>query len=179
MLTPIARQRGATLIDVLVGLLLLSLGLTSTAALHVRLLAHMQSAQQRAAATQLALDLSERLRANALAATQGVYDAALLEALAPAPGPGADSACAAGALCSGAEIAARDLRAWHEAAQRALPAPGLVLQARATVPAAVDIWVTWRPAGIGPFADPSLRGECPPAQHDDPQLQCLALRGAL
>jgi hypothetical protein len=82
-------------------------------------------------------------------------------------------------VCSGAEIAARDLLAWHEAARRALPAPGLVLQARATVPAAVDIWVTWRPAGIGPFADPSLRGECPPAQRDDPQLQCLALRSAL
>lgn len=58
------RQRGVTLIEVLVALVIVAVGLLGLAGLQVRGLSIQKDAHGRAIATQLALDLADRMRAN-------------------------------------------------------------------------------------------------------------------
>ncbi|VXC94151.1 type IV pilus modification protein PilV [Pseudomonas sp. 9Ag] len=72
-----ARQRGATLIEVLVAMLILSVGLLGLAGMQMTALKSNQSAYYRSQATVLAYDIIDRMRANRTEALNGVYDIAL------------------------------------------------------------------------------------------------------
>jgi len=63
------RSRGVTLIEVLVALVIVAVGLLGLAGLQVRGLSIQKDAHGRALATQLALDLADRMRANRVPAT--------------------------------------------------------------------------------------------------------------
>lgn len=69
-----ARQRGATLIEVLIAVLILSIGLLGLASLQVNSLRFNHSAYLRSQATILAYDITDRMRANRDAALAGTYD---------------------------------------------------------------------------------------------------------
>lgn len=71
------RQRGATLIEVLVAMLVLSVGLLGLAGMQMTALKSNQSAYYRSQATVLAYDIIDRMRANRTQALNGVYDIAL------------------------------------------------------------------------------------------------------
>ncbi|HCJ29231.1 MAG TPA: type IV pilus modification protein PilV [Pseudomonas sp.] len=71
------RQRGATLIEVLVAMLVLSVGLLGLAGMQMTALQSNQSAYYRSQATVLAYDIMDRMRANRADALNGVYDIAL------------------------------------------------------------------------------------------------------
>lgn len=68
------RQRGATLVEVLVAFLLLSLGLLGMSALQIGALQNSHSALQRSQATKLAHFMLDAMRANAAAARNGDYN---------------------------------------------------------------------------------------------------------
>jgi type IV pilus assembly protein PilV len=68
-----ARQRGVSLIEVMVTVVILSLGLLGLAGLQANGLRASQSAFYRAQAAQYALDMTDRIRANALPATASSY----------------------------------------------------------------------------------------------------------
>lgn len=70
-------QRGATLIEVLVAMLILSVGLLGLAGMQMTALKSNQSAYYRSQATVLAQDIIDRMRANRTEALNGVYDTAL------------------------------------------------------------------------------------------------------
>ncbi|MCQ4313670.1 type IV pilus modification protein PilV [Stutzerimonas sp. VN223-3] len=72
-----AIQRGATLIEVLVAMLILSVGLLGLAGMQMTALQSNQSAYYRSQATVLAYDVIDRMRANRSDALNGVYDIAL------------------------------------------------------------------------------------------------------
>ncbi|MBS68395.1 MAG: type IV pilus modification protein PilV [Pseudomonas sp.] len=72
-----ADQRGATLIEVLVAMLVLSIGLLGLAGMQMTALKSNQSAYYRSQATVLAYDIIDRMRANRTDALNGVYDIAL------------------------------------------------------------------------------------------------------
>lgn len=67
--------RGLTLVEILVALLVLSIGLLGLAALQTTSLRFNTSAYYRTQATALAYDLSDRMRANRQAALDGLYNA--------------------------------------------------------------------------------------------------------
>ncbi|MEO8019279.1 MAG: type IV pilus modification protein PilV [Pseudomonadota bacterium] len=67
-------ERGATLIEVLVALLVLSIGLLGVAALQVSALQTNQSAHVRSQASVLAYDIADRMRANRAVALAGGYN---------------------------------------------------------------------------------------------------------
>ncbi len=71
---PRQTQRGVTLIEVLVALLVLSIGLLGLAGLQTVALQHNQAAYMRSQATNLAHDVADRMRANREAALAGDYD---------------------------------------------------------------------------------------------------------
>ena len=67
-------QRGATLVEVLVALLVLSIGLLGVAALQVSALQTNQGAHVRSQASVLAYDIADRMRANRAVALAGGYN---------------------------------------------------------------------------------------------------------
>ena len=67
------RQNGATLIEVLIAVVVLSIGLLGLAGLQVTSVQSNHSAYQRSQATLLAYDLAERMRANRSAALGNDY----------------------------------------------------------------------------------------------------------
>jgi len=103
-----ARSRGFTLIEVMIAVLVLSLGLLGLAGLQATSLKANASAATRGQATLLAYDIIDRMRANRDAALAGTYN----NALGTAPTSGGSDCQANGATCDGNAIAAYDLNQW-------------------------------------------------------------------
>jgi type IV pilus assembly protein PilV len=107
-----AQQSGFTLIEVLVSVLVLSIGLVGVAALQGVSLKNTQSAFMRSQATALAYDLADRMRANVIAARTGLYD----------PGTAATvAACKSATGCTAQDMAKNDLAEWNAAIATYLP----------------------------------------------------------
>jgi type IV pilus assembly protein PilV len=75
----IFHSRGITMIEVLVALIILSIGLLGLASLQANSLKYNQSAYMRTQATQYAYDIADRMRANRDVALGGGYDIALAD----------------------------------------------------------------------------------------------------
>ncbi len=73
-------QRGFTLIEVMVAVVVLSLGLLGLAGLQVTGLRNNQSASFRSTATVLAYDITDAMRANRTDARDGKYEIAMADA---------------------------------------------------------------------------------------------------
>jgi type IV pilus assembly protein PilV len=101
-----AAQRGFTMIEVLVAVLVLSIGLIGLASLQGVSLQFNNSAYLRSQATNLAYDMADRVRANRRAALNGAEYNLAVGVATPAPGTLADT----------------DLSEWRTALQNSLPA---------------------------------------------------------
>ena len=99
------RQKGFTLIEVLVAVIVLAIGLLGMAGLQATALRYTSTAYQRSQATSLAYDIADRMRANVGAARAGAYNIPL-NATAP----------------TGNTLAASDLQEWRRAQANTLPA---------------------------------------------------------
>lgn len=103
-----SRQSGFTLIEVLVAVVILSVGLLGVASLQVQGLKNNQSAYLRSQATLLAYDMADRMRTNSTRAIAGDYDD--FDSLSSVP---SDPGCISGAIgCSPANLADTDLFEW-------------------------------------------------------------------
>ncbi len=111
------RVDGFTIIEVLISLLVLSVGLLGLASLQVVGLQNTQGGAQRAQATNLAYDITDRMRTNPAAVTAGSYNLAAPVTTgmgAPNPAPIVLVDCfGAAANCSAAQMAAHDLGQWQ------------------------------------------------------------------
>jgi len=106
------QQSGFTLIEVMVSVLVLSIGLVGVAALQGVSLKNTQSAFMRSQATALAYDLADRMRANVISAKTGLYD----------PGTAAKvTACKSTTGCTAQDMAKHDLAEWNAAIATYLP----------------------------------------------------------
>lgn len=104
-------QSGLTLLEVLIAVLILSIGLLGLAGLQTASLRFNTSAYYLSQATALAYDLADRMRANRDAALAGAYNA--VDFANPAP--------ACGNAAGGGTIAAQDIASWRNALACALP----------------------------------------------------------
>jgi type IV pilus assembly protein PilV len=107
-------QGGFTLLEILVSIVVLSIGLLGLAALQVVSLNNNQTAYYRAIATQQAYDMADRIRANRTGVTAGNYNA-LTTTIPTAPD------CMTN-VCSAANMAIADHAQWNTNNQRLLPA---------------------------------------------------------
>jgi type IV pilus assembly protein PilV len=101
------RNGGFTLVEVLVTLVILSVGLLGVAALHTASLRNNLDSAMRTQASVLAADIADRMRGNRNAAVSGSYNLALTDATPAVTGT--------------PTLAQRDLNAWRTLLAQALP----------------------------------------------------------
>ncbi len=109
---PVRSQRGDTMIEVLVTIIILAVGVLGAAALQVTTLKNLSSSHSASVAAILAEDFSERMRANP---TEALNDAYVHDAV-----PGAFPDCVADA-CSMAQLASYDIGSWWQQVTAVLP----------------------------------------------------------
>jgi type IV pilus assembly protein PilV len=131
--------RGFSLVEVMVALVVLSVGMIGLAALHGQSLSAGRTALFRSIAINLSADMADRIRVNRLA--QGAYaGGAANNNCDPAGGGGVD--------CLPAQMAAHDLFMWNQAVQQLLPnGQGQVLFNNGTNPPTYTINVSWDQVG--------------------------------
>jgi type IV pilus assembly protein PilV len=147
----IHKHRGFTLLEVLIALLVLSIGLLGLAALQTSGLRSNQMATMRTLATQIAYDMTDRMRANPTGMTNLEYVIATDETPAASP-------------ATTAEI---DLTEWRAQVAR-LPGGLSSITRSAGPPVTHEITVYWDEERKG-----AVLGSCPPA--DNTELRCLRL----
>lgn len=144
-----ALARGTSLIEILVALLVMTLGLLAMISLHTAAVRYHKMAEFRSVATQLAEDYGDRMRANLTGARNNnyVYTAPWSAVAAKPADPGitcAPGACAAATMA--AQVAASDIAQWLNNAAGMLPGVGLFAQKPAGAVAGstvMDVWITW------------------------------------
>lgn len=169
MLMTRRQTKGSTLLEVLIALILLSGGVLSTALLYANSLQYSKMAQTRGMATDIALELADRMRANAgtAYAFADSYDENPAEVEVPA--------CTIPTACTPNEIAAIDIAEVRNRLRLSLPGGWLRVQTNAAADMA-NIWIMWTdPDAVG-SDETSLAGNCPDGV-DGPQ--CLPMRVSL
>lgn len=121
------RQRGITLVESLVAIVVMALGVLGILGVQMRTLADTQTSVRRAQAVRLIEDLSERIRVN----PSGLYQLASYAIDTPIPStpPTAQDLAASQTLqnncgstaCTGTQLATRDRALWLATVQQSLP----------------------------------------------------------
>jgi type IV pilus assembly protein PilV len=109
-----SRQKGFTLLEILVSVFIFALGLLGLASLHVVGQRANHDAFLRSQAIIQAYDMADRMRVNSDGVAAGVYDA-----IAP-PAATVSNACLSSG-CTSAELAAIDAAEWQSSNANALP----------------------------------------------------------
>lgn len=122
------QQRGATLIEALVSILLFSLGLLGIAGMQVSALTFQKSSWAINRVAEVTIDIAERLRANPDGVTLGRYVYAEDYATASTANLPTNDCRNSGAQCSGAQIADDDLSALIAKARTTLPQGAIRLE---------------------------------------------------
>ena len=177
--------RGFSLVEVLVAMLVVSMGILALAGLLQASARYSKMSELRSTATLLANDIADRIRANPIGAELGAggYDLtakAFPTALAAAP-----AACTSKAPCGPAELARADLAGWTARLRATLPKGSAWVQfhaGKAAAPDFVDVWVAWAdPLTLAPGISTERSGtECPPDwKTTDSSVRCVYLQVAL
>lgn len=107
-----AREKGFTLVEALVTVVVFGIGLLGVAWLQFFSIHFSTSAHQQSLATFLAADLVERMQANPVAAQNGDYDN---------PTVSSEPADCVSAACTPAQLASRDVWEWQQEVQNRIP----------------------------------------------------------
>lgn len=136
------RQKGFSLVEVLIALVIMSVGMLGIAGLYVQSMQAGRTSMFRHHAVTLAGDVADRIRANPRAA--GAYTAAT----------GTDNNCVlGGVMCTPAQMAANDILLWREQAAETLPGGDVAVVfavAAGLVPPTYQITVSWTEPGQVP-----------------------------
>jgi type IV pilus assembly protein PilV len=119
----VADQKGMTLIEVLVTLILVSVGLLGVAALQLASLRNNEESYMRSQASVLAADILDRMRANSIAFRAGDYDVSFStpEEETAEEAPAEETEESEGEEEATDSAASRDIAAWQTELARLLP----------------------------------------------------------
>jgi type IV pilus assembly protein PilV len=189
---PLGKSKGVSLIEVLVSVVIASIGLLALAGVNATSIRYTKMSQYRAIATQLANDMGERMRANkgvpasagppTIVATgflAGDYDFTTDFAGQATTATLPTELCnTAASNCTPADIAALDVAQWRLQARDQLP-EGSVYMVRQAGNVAMDLWVVWRDPAVANTDDsPALSSECPDglSRNSDMSIRCSYFR---
>ena len=158
---PLHSQSGSTLLEVLVAILLLSLGFLAVASVHASAFKYGKMSEFRSTAVSVGSALIERMRAN----PAGVSAAAYLSAADkyPADLPAAVS-CGDVQVCDPGVIAQADQASLQQLARSALPQGDLYVRQNTGVSGATvyEVWVRWTdPDDVAAAQTSNVQGGCP------------------
>ncbi len=132
------QERGFTLIEVLVTVIILAIGLLGLAGLQLSGLRYTHSAYQNSQATSLGNDIIDRMRVNSPQAANGAYDIAI------GATPTSASCIGIGANCNPATLANADLSEWKQSLAAILPLGDGAIQRNVTASGlSVTITIQW------------------------------------
>lgn len=131
-------QRGFSMIEVLVTLIIVAIALLGAASMQLYAMRINQGGQFRTQAVFLASDIVERMEANKQEAINGSY------VLGNTTDAGTLSAACSAAACTAASLAAYDLNQWGNAIEALLPQPSWqITRTRAGNPSTYSIVISW------------------------------------
>ncbi len=175
-------QTGASLIEVLVSIVIASVGLLGLAGMNAASMRYTKMSQYRATATQLVSDVAERMRANNTnaAALAGYVLGADFASQSTVPTVPSPSCRLASDTCTAAQMAAADMQQWRSTVRSRLPEGSVSIRADAATVGAYDIWIAWRDPGLAASDESGTAGaaECS-ADLDvsaDDSVRCLYFR---
>lgn len=125
------KPRGFTLLEVLVALVVLSIGLLGLSGLQTSSLRNNHSAFLRSQATLAGTDIIDRMRANRTSAASGDYDIGYTATVTP-------SSCVGS--CSALDVANRDLQQWRSYVERL---PGGEGEISVTAAGIAEVKIRW------------------------------------
>jgi type IV pilus assembly protein PilV len=172
-------QRGATLIEVLVSILLLALGVLAMAAMQANAVQYGKVSEFRSVATLLANDLADRMRANHPdGQDMSAYN--LTNAYSRPTAAPADAKMACDATnpnpCQFADMAAYDLAQWLQNVYQQLPEGTAYVSVapNSSQQYAADIWVAWTDPASASSSDstPSV-DSCPTGFQQPATVRCM------
>lgn len=128
-------SRGFSLIEVLIALIIMSVGMLGIAGLYVHGMQAGRTSMFRHHAVTLAGDVADRIRANPLGSAEYT-------------GGGANNNCVGGGInCTAAEMAGNDIDLWLQQAAATLPDGDVDVTYVAGVPAEYTVTVSWSEPG--------------------------------
>ena len=149
-----ASQRGFSMIEVLVTLMIVALAMLGAVGLQMQSLRMGQGGQFRSQAVFLAGDLAERMEANKAAAVAGAYVVAISNT------PTASTNSCTSVVCQQDALADNDLAQWERAIVQTLPqASWSVTQTTAGNPSTYTIVISWVDRRSGATYDAAGTGE--------------------
>jgi type IV pilus assembly protein PilV len=165
---PALRQRGSSLIEVLVSVVVASVGLLGVAGLQLTGLRSNNQSLERSQAATLAYEIADAMRANRVGTADGAFE------LAAGAQPEAAASCTGDQVCTAAQSAAYALDQWARRVRASLPAGAASIECSAA-PCAAG-WVQT----VTLFWDEDRTGatgmECPSPETFDPQVDMACLR---
>jgi type IV pilus assembly protein PilV len=173
-------QQGATLVEVLISMLILSFGLLSMGIIMASAIQLPKQSAMKATATQIATSHIDRIRANAAGFAAGDYDQSL-----SFDGSGAVPALSDCSYpnCTPATLAQMDKAATLRALRQQLPAGGMLLQRDTTTGTTTstdgNMWIIWQePETFNSFGNTATTDNCPGALSGftNPVPRCLYFR---
>jgi type IV pilus assembly protein PilV len=142
------KQRGLSMIEILVTLTIVAFGVLGLLGLQARALSFQKDSFDRKAAAELISEFAERARVNYEGFRRGFYNADLGPTVAT---PGI-AGCAA--PCTAAQTAARDLGEWHRELRRRIPVSGAYVRWDPANDTWIDVTVAWPEPQAALTADP-------------------------
>ncbi len=173
-------QFGGSLLEVLVSIVIASIGLLGLAGINAAAVRYGKLSQYRAIAALLASDITERMRVNGVTpATLNSYsfttDYAGQSGAIAAASPDCQSS---GTSCDATQMAAADLASWRQSVRNSLPS-GSVRLVRDVTTGAFDLWVIWTDAGNEHIRTGGDAIECPSGLNltaADSNVRCMYFR---
>lgn len=166
-------QFGATLLEVLVAILLLSLGFLAVASVHASAFKYGKLSQFHSAAVNLGATLIDHMRANAAGVGAKSYVSA--SSAYPATAPSADCSDPASS-CDPAMVAQSDLAEVIKQANLDLPGGDVYVRQNVSITGATayEVWVRWEdPQTTGSDQTGNIADKCP--GDTTGQLSCVLL----
>lgn len=155
-------QRGSSLIEVLISILLMSFGLMGLAGMQSYSIAAQKNAANRAIAASLANELAELVRLNPDGLTAGNYDESVMTT---GVNPG-HATCAYPTCNTAAALANNDLNDFLTLVRAQLPLGGMELSRQAGSSNEADLWIVWEEPTVLNFNNTSSEvnsDNCPAA----------------
>lgn len=176
-------QAGATIIEVLIAILLLSIGILSLSAMLSFTVQMPKLSGYRAQAVNLASSYVERMRANTDGFGNGAYDQSSTYDSLRTPQTTASSDHCDYPNCDMNAMAAMDFSDVKVAVRAELPAGGVFMlrDSQSGVPSRTDgnLWIVWQEPTTTSRLNPASTDNCPSQVTDnfsDPQPRCLYVR---